>query len=195
MEQRQLTIDGTTYTIGRALAPVTDRRGNPITRQEMIGPSGGSLELLTYHDGSWRLIESTGRLRAKGPRLGEVANPRPDGDAPRRVSTETLTLWLGHAQAAVDADYGTTRFSGSAPRLSIAPGGRRYAKIVAHDEDGRRERVHAFVDLVTGDVLRAEGWRKPVPGARGNIFDPDAGVRWLRWTGVAYLDEIRAKAS
>jgi hypothetical protein len=197
MEQRKITIDGTAYSVGRTLTPVVDRAGRPIERQELIGPSGGWLELMTYHDGSWRLVESTGRLRAKGPRAGVVENARPDPNAARRVDAAALALWLGHAQAAVDADYAASgyRNNDDGPRLSIAPGGRRYAKVVAHDRDGRRERVHAFIDLITGDVLRAEGWRKPAPGARGNIFDPDAGVRWLRWTGVAYLDEIRGKAS
>lgn len=195
MEQRRTKIDGTSYTIGRQLTPMTDRAGRPIGRQEMIGPSGGSLEMLTYHDGSWRLIESTGRLRAKGPTAGVISNPRLDPSSPRRVTQEALTLWLGHAQVAVDADYLKTGGGRGGPRLLIEPGGRRYAKIVASDADGQRNRVHAFIDLLNGDVLRAEGWRKPAAGARGNIFDPDAGVRWLRWTGVAYLDEIRGQAS
>lgn len=194
---RRVKIDGTVYEVGRLLAPMSDRAGRPIERQALIGPSGGTLELLTYHDGSWRLIESTGRLRAKGPKRGVVENARPDRDAARRVDAKALALWLGHAQAAVDADYAASgyRSNNDGPVLSIEPGGRRYAKIVARDRDGSRTRVHAFIDLITGDVLRAEGWRKPALGARGNIFDPDAGVRWVRWTGIAYLDEIKKRAS
>jgi hypothetical protein len=31
--------------------------------------------------------------------------------------------------------------------------------------------VHAFVEIETGDLLKAAGWKAPAKGARGNILD------------------------
>lgn len=37
-------------------------------------------------------------------------------------------------------------------------------------EPGNRH-VHAFVDIATGDLLKAAGWKAPAKGARGNLLD------------------------
>lgn len=45
--------------------------------------------------------------------------------------------------------------------------GRKYFKVLV---DHRHQRsVHAFVDRVTGDVFKPEGWAKPAKGARFNL--------------------------
>ena len=40
-------------------------------------------------------------------------------------------------------------------------------------EFGKQSSIHAFVDIVTGDLLKAAGWKKPAKGARGNVADAD----------------------
>jgi hypothetical protein len=83
-------------------------------------------------------------------------------------------------------------------RFSVAPGGRRYAKVMVrerHDYDHRdpdeklRERIYAFVDLTNGDLLKPEGWRKPALHPRGNLFDPDGGMAGVNWYGPKYLSD------
>ncbi len=51
----------------------------------------------------------------------------------------------------------------------------------------RRGSVHCFVDIETGDVLRAAGWAKPAKHARGNIYDASNGLGKMGPYGPAYL--------
>jgi hypothetical protein len=63
--------------------------------------------------------------------------------------------------------------------------GKRFVRIVmsTHTDPTTGERrgrsVHAFVDLATGDLLKAAGWKAPAKGPRGNLL-----------TG---LDEIKSR--
>jgi len=47
--------------------------------------------------------------------------------------------------------------------------------------------VHSFIDLATGDVLKAASWKVPAKHARGNIFDAHTGLRGMGPYGPAYL--------
>jgi hypothetical protein len=53
--------------------------------------------------------------------------------------------------------------------------GPKYARIV-RVSPGERS-VHGFIDLANGDLLKADGWKKPAKHARGNMFaaNPLAG--------------------
>ena len=50
---------------------------------------------------------------------------------------------------------------------------RKYLRIVQTTYGGSRH-VHSFVDLATGDVLKAAGWTGPAKGARYNLLDADS---------------------
>jgi hypothetical protein len=47
--------------------------------------------------------------------------------------------------------------------------------------------AHSFVDIETGDVLKAAGWKVPAKHARGNIFDESNGLKHIGPFGPAYL--------
>lgn len=54
--------------------------------------------------------------------------------------------------------------------------GRRYAKLIAADVRNGVESaqsVYCFVDLGTGDILKAATWRAPAKHARGNVLRAD----------------------
>ena len=55
--------------------------------------------------------------------------------------------------------------------------GKRFVRIVMCSPS---RSVHAFVDLATGDLLKAAGWKAPAKGARGNILTDQESVR-ARW--------------
>lgn len=59
--------------------------------------------------------------------------------------------------------------------------GKKYAKIVHGGS------VHSFVDLTTGDVLKAASWKAPAKHARGNILDAKNGLGAMGPYGPAYL--------
>jgi len=50
------------------------------------------------------------------------------------------------------------------------PGAKVVRIVMAHHSS---KAVHAFVDLATGDLLKAAGWKAPAKGVRGNIATAD----------------------
>jgi hypothetical protein len=63
--------------------------------------------------------------------------------------------------------------------------GRRYAKIVKHWSG--QTTVWGFVEMATGDILKAASWRGPAKHARGSLHNPDMDIAKMRWTGPPYL--------
>lgn len=53
---------------------------------------------------------------------------------------------------------------------------------IVHDHS-----VHCFVDMATGDVLKAAGYKAPAKHARGNIYDEKNGLGSMGPYGPAYL--------
>ena len=51
------------------------------------------------------------------------------------------------------------------------------------------ERIYAFIDIESGDILKPEGWRKPAQHPRGNLFDEDMGIAGVNWYGPKYMDD------
>lgn len=52
--------------------------------------------------------------------------------------------------------------------------GRKFVRIVMSTGGDAGRSVHCFVDLRTGDVLKAAGWKAPAKGARFNLLDGDS---------------------
>ena len=49
--------------------------------------------------------------------------------------------------------------------------GRKYAKIIHTTNPGGQRSCHAFVDMNTGDVMKAASWSAPAKGVRYNLMD------------------------
>jgi hypothetical protein len=48
--------------------------------------------------------------------------------------------------------------------------------------------VHCFVDMETGDIYKAAGWKAPAKGVRGNIFDDNFSInKGVTEYGASYL--------
>lgn len=187
-----ITIDGTTYRVGADLKLLSVRGSIRMTRRRaLLGPNGGTGELIEFSDGSWRLIDSRGATRSKGPQPGVVDRPRARTSETNRVTQALLEAWLAGAQHIAVERHNEHFPTLAHPILSIAPRGRRYAKIIEGD-DPRGRRVWAFIDLSNGDVLKPHGWDAPAEGARGNLFDRWQGLRFLDWTGPFYLDAVNS---
>jgi hypothetical protein len=63
--------------------------------------------------------------------------------------------------------------------------GKKYAKII------RDTSVAGFVDMTTGDILRAKSWKGPALYSRGkvgNVKDEDFGISNFTDIGVKYLN-------
>jgi len=79
--------------------------------------------------------------------------------------------------------------------ISVDNGGQKFKRIVRSDRVQRS--VHCFVAISdghnkkmgywkAGDVLKADGWKSPARGARGNIFDEQNGMSRMGEYGPAY---------
>ena len=66
--------------------------------------------------------------------------------------------------------------------------GRKYIKVI-REESGQGQSVHCFVNIQTGDVLKAASWKAPAKHARGNIFNDDNGLNCMGPYGAAYLNK------
>jgi hypothetical protein len=49
----------------------------------------------------------------------------------------------------------------------VDPGGVKYLRVVS----SKFRSVSLFIEVATGNILKAESWKKPAVGARGNIAD------------------------
>lgn len=55
----------------------------------------------------------------------------------------------------------------------VAEVGKKYARLVAFNPATKGRSAFGFVDLTSGDILKAAGWSAPAKDARGNVFDSD----------------------
>tara|TARA_Y100000004_G_scaffold127727_2_gene143802 strand:+ start:584 stop:925 length:342 start_codon:yes stop_codon:yes gene_type:complete len=69
--------------------------------------------------------------------------------------------------------------------------GRKYRKVIANT--GNQRSVWAFIDKTNADILKPASWHTPAKGYRGNLYDPDSGLRYISWTGPMYMSGIQTK--
>jgi len=68
--------------------------------------------------------------------------------------------------------------------------GRKYAKIirtVKRDGATHDRSVFGFIDMATGNILKAASWAKPAAGARGNVLDVEGRRKSFTPYGINYL--------
>lgn len=88
----------------------------------------------------------------------------------------TIEEFVGMVQQMLDTHYADAKVA--KPKLSIERG-KKYAKIVRSDDgvktiDGDEVRsVYGFVEISTGNILKAASWKVPAKGIRGNIHSDD----------------------
>jgi hypothetical protein len=75
--------------------------------------------------------------------------------------------------------------------LNFDAGGRKYLRVVESrtlfgaPASGRS--VFCFVEIATGSIFKADGWKKPARGRRGHIADPNHSIgRGITEYGAAY---------
>ncbi len=93
---------------------------------------------------------------------------------------EALARFILVNQQAIDAHYQKdypglwASRAANVEQLSFDPKGVKYVRIVGTrgaDSNHRGSRsVFCFVEVSTGNVLKADGWKKPAKGARGSIY-------------------------
>ena len=104
--------------------------------------------------------------------------------------TETITFhaaletFINGCQKLVDAEklVFTTK-------IEIMPG-RKNIRVVRADYTDAGEVIsrsaHCFINIETGNVLKAAGWKAPAKGPRGNIYDTYNGLNRMSSYGAGY---------
>lgn len=90
-----------------------------------------------------------------------------------------INLFVERVQAMYDAKYAATYALLMSPRIEVEYGN-KFAKVTTTQRDDRRgdgqKSVYCFIDLSNGDLLKAEGWKKPAKGKRGSILNENSDV-------------------
>jgi hypothetical protein len=102
----------------------------------------------------------------------------------RIVTDEQIETFLETCRSIAHKPYESGEYVGERPTFKAMIGA-KYARIVRCLRNG--ESAHCFIDLDTGDVLKADGWKRPAKKPRGNLFDDDGGAYGLTEHGARYL--------
>jgi hypothetical protein len=95
-------------------------------------------------------------------------------DLPTTMS-DRIFAWLDRLDAIAPEGY---TFECDTP-------GQKFCRIVMLI-NGKRQSVHAFYDMRTGDVYKAAGWKAPAKHVRFNLMDDESFTRMLdvaTWSG------------
>ena len=95
-----------------------------------------------------------------------------------------LTAFVAGAQAIVNGRFDVNYPNQIPPTLQAQTGGKN-VKIV-NVKNGRVESVYCFVEIETGNVLKAAGFKAPAKGKRSCIFDADNGMSGIDCFGAIY---------
>jgi hypothetical protein len=88
-----------------------------------------------------------------------------------------LNEYVAMVQKKMNAYWERHGFTFAPPDTITVEMGRKNAKVVKVSDEGHSKSVHTFVNMETGDILKAGSWKAPAPnGVRGNIFAEDRGA-------------------
>jgi hypothetical protein len=68
-------------------------------------------------------------------------------------------------------------------RLVVEPC-QRYCRVVTVEKKDGSRCIAGVIDMTNGDVLKAETWKRPAKGARGNLYDAQGGLGRVNRYGV-----------
>lgn len=85
---------------------------------------------------------------------------------------DRITLFVGELQKYYMAEMTNRGYLPFKGHFEVEYG-QKFARIVRDDS---QRCVYCFVDLSNGDILKADGWKKPAKGKRGSIWNEGCDV-------------------
>lgn len=98
---------------------------------------------------------------------------------------EKFDSWLAACQKMIADHYAVNLTNLPVPTLTVERNP-KYWRIVINKTKSESRSVYCFIDPMTGDVLKAAGFKSPAKGARGNLFDDSNGMARMTVYGAAY---------
>jgi hypothetical protein len=87
--------------------------------------------------------------------------------------TNGINDYMDRLRDMINDHYRQSYSSLTPPTVSFMRG-KRYCRIVLSTDPRHDDRkVHSFVDMTNGNILKANGWKSPHPTPRGNVLDLD----------------------
>jgi len=83
-----------------------------------------------------------------------------------------LARFIVNAKACVNEYFATNFPRNNVPTLECSPGGVKFVRIVQRETNGGGS-AYCFVEVATGNVLKAAGFKAPAKGVRGSIYSKD----------------------
>jgi len=102
----------------------------------------------------------------------------------RPVTKEEVQAFATAADEVIKENYDLHGYTFGDPKPLEITFGRRYAKVIDVSQ-GRS--AWAFVDMATGEILKAASWAAPAKHARGTILAEDHGKSAVSAYGPHYL--------
>ena len=97
------------------------------------------------------------------------------------------------AEEILRAHFAANDFTFAIPTIEIAKGGRKYAKLIAGENDPKTgearpsRSVHSFVDKATGEIFKPASFKAPAKHARGSIYRDNGRDSMTASAHVKYL--------
>lgn len=111
------------------------------------------------------------------------------------LETPQVKTWIEGTRKIYN-DYMAANFPTNPLEVIDAREGQRYIKLVrtykhreplTGIEKAITSSVHAFLDRTNGDVLKPATFNAPAKGARGNVLQPDNGLKCMTQYGPCYM--------
>jgi len=101
---------------------------------------------------------------------------------------ETLENYVYYIQKITNEHYTASLPSLTPPVIEIDPRGKKYKRIVKRQTSGSSRSVHSFVEVETGNVYKARGWKAPeLNHVRANIYDDESIKNGVNEYGANYI--------
>jgi hypothetical protein len=101
--------------------------------------------------------------------------------------TETLDNYVYFVQNRMNEYFASSEFSWNADKIEAMNPGPKFVRVIKVDGLNGGKSVHSFIEITTGDVFKAAGWKAPAKHKRANIYDYESLKRSVGHFGPAYL--------
>ncbi len=100
---------------------------------------------------------------------------------------EMLSNYVYFVQNRMNEYFASSDYHWKPDTIEAMKPGRKYIRVIKLDGLNGGKSVHSFVEIFTGDVFKADGWKRPAKHKRANIYDYKSLKAGVGHFGPAYL--------
>lgn len=100
---------------------------------------------------------------------------------------EMLSNYVYFIQNRMNEYFDSNDFSWEPDTIEAMKPGPKFVRVIKIDGLNGGKSVHSFVEIETGNVFKAAGWKAPAKHARANIYKYESLRKGVNHFGAAYL--------